>query len=74
MDGGGMEHNIPKFYHDDGTEVNPNLIPKPSLCITCKSDGLPGTEDILCTLNRMDQLGEEEFKCGAYEPKADDED
>jgi SET domain-containing protein len=59
--------NIPKFFNDDGTEVNPDLIPKPSLCITCRKEGLPG-EEILCDLNRMSQQ-EEEFKCGAYEPK-----
>ena len=68
-----MDDNIPKFFHDDGTEVNPDLIPKPDLCITCKKDGLLGEEDVLCTLNRMDQQGEEEFKCYAYEPK-DEED
>ena len=64
-----MDNNRPKFYHDDGTEVNPDLIPKPDLCISCKKDGLNANEDILCTLNRMDQLDEPEFKCGAYEPK-----
>ncbi len=64
-----MNDNHPKFFNDDGTEVNPDLIPKPSLCISCKKDGLGGEEDILCTLNRMDQLGNDEFVCGAYEPK-----
>lgn len=64
-----MDEHIPKFFFDDGTEVNPDLIPKPSLCITCKRDGLPGKEDILCILNRMDQMGEEDFKCYTYEPK-----
>ena len=64
-----MDNNQPKFYHDDGTEVNPDLIPKPDLCISCKKDGMNANEDILCTLNRMDQLGESEFKCYAYEPK-----
>lgn len=33
---------------------------------------LPIDTVILCNLNRMDQLGEEEFKCGAYEPKDSD--
>ena len=66
-----MDDNIPKFYNDDGEEVNPDLIPKPSLCISCKKDELPG-EEILCNLNRMDQQGEEEFKCYAYEPKEED--
>ena len=63
-----MNDNIPKFYNDDGTEVNPDPIPKPSLCISCRKDGLRD-EKILCNLNRMDQQGEEEFKCYAYEPK-----
>ena len=63
-----MNEDIPKFYNDDGTEVNPDLIPKPPLCISCKKDGL-SNEEILCSLSRMDQQGEDEFKCYAYEPK-----
>ncbi|MHC4950042.1 MAG: hypothetical protein ACYTEU_03515 [Planctomycetota bacterium] len=63
------DDNILKFFHDDGTEVNPDLIPKPSLCISCKKDELSGKENILCDLNRMDQHGEDEFICVAYEPK-----
>ena len=31
-----------KFYNDDGTEMNPDLIPKPDLCITCARDDVPG--------------------------------
>jgi len=64
--------DIPKFFHDDGSEVNPDLVPKPSLCISCRKDGLR-EEEILCNLNRMDQQGEEEFQCGAYKPKDDEE-
>ena len=67
-----MNNNHPKFYNDDGTEVNPDLIPKPSLCISCRKDEMPG-EEILCNLNRMDQQGDEEFICGAYEPKNSDD-
>ena len=63
-----MNDNHPKFYNDDGTEVNPDLLPKPSLCISCRKDGLRN-EEILCDLNRMDQQGEEEFQCGVYETK-----
>ena len=63
-----MNEDTPKFYDDDGTEINPDLIPKPSLCISCKKDGLPD-EEILCNLNRMDQQGKDEFICGAYESK-----
>ena len=69
-----MDNNQPKYFNDDGTEFNPDLIPKPSLCISCKKDGLPGEEEILCDLTRADQQGEDEFICEAYEPKdVDDE-
>jgi hypothetical protein len=54
-----------RFYDDDGNEVNPNLIPKPSLCTTCAMDDEPDDEG-LCALNRLDQAGEDDFKCGAY--------
>jgi len=59
-----------KFFDDDGTEINHDLIPKPDLCVTCKKDNEPGKEEMLCTLTRADQQGEYEFYCEAYEPKA----
>ena len=65
--------DVPKFYDDDGTEVNPDLIPKPDLCISCKNDGLSGKEEILCNLTRADQHGEGKFICDAYEPIGNDE-
>jgi len=64
-----MEDDITGFYDDDGTKINPELVPKPSLCITCKKDDLGGEEEILCILNRHDQKDEDDFKCGAYESK-----
>jgi hypothetical protein len=64
-----MNDNDFKFYDDDGTEINPDLIPKPPLCVTCKKDGISGEEEILCALTRADQQGEDEFRCYAYEPK-----
>ena len=58
------------YYHDDGTELNPDLIPKPSLCVACAKDQIPDEmEQILCNLNRLDQQGEKEFICLAYVPK-----
>ena len=63
-----MYDNKPKYYNDDGTEFNPDLIPKPSLCTSCKKDGLPG-EEVLCNLTRADQQGEDEFVCETYEEK-----
>lgn len=32
-----MENEIDSFYLDDGTKVDPNLISKPSLCISTKT-------------------------------------
>ena len=63
-----MNDSPMRFYDDDGTEVNPDLIAKPSLCTTCAKDDDPA-EETLCTLNRFDQQGEEEFQCYAYVPK-----
>lgn len=60
-----MDHGG-KFYDDDGTEVNPDLFPKPHLCLSCKKNE-DANEEILCTLTRLDQRYEIEFKCFAYE-------
>lgn len=40
------------FYHDDGTEINPDLVPKPSLCVSCRKEGDP-MEEILCILTSI---------------------
>jgi len=56
------------FYDDDGNEYNPDLHPLPSLCLSCKKKDDP-SEEIVCNLTRMDQLGENEFICYAYEKK-----
>ena len=48
-----MDHGG-KFYDDDGTEVNPDLFPKPHLCLSCKKNE-DANEEILCTLTRLDQ-------------------
>ena len=55
-----------RFYRDDGTEINPELVLKPSLCITCKKDDNLN-EEILCILTRDDQKDEVDFICDAYE-------
>jgi len=60
----------PRCFDDDGNEMNPELVAKPSLCVSCTKDGEPD-EEALCNLNRLDQQGEADFKCGAYEPKGD---
>jgi len=64
-----MQDEMPfGLYDDDGNQINPDLIVKPSLCVSCAKDDDP-SEEILCLLNRADQEGEDEFQCYAYEPK-----
>lgn len=60
---------ISGYFNDDGTEINPDLVSKPGLCLTCKKDHASGKEEILCTLTRNDQKDEDDFECGAFEPK-----
>ena len=56
------------MFDDDGFEINPDTIKKPSLCMTCLKNVDPDCEEeLLCNLNRNDQADEKEFKCGAYE-------
>ena len=54
-----------KLFDDDGTEVTPDLIPKPGVCLSCVKDDDPG-EQHPCLLTRFDQQAEEEFCCFAY--------
>ena len=63
-----MDEKLFGFFNDDGSEINPDLIVKPSLCVSCKKDGDP-SEEVLCILNRADQQGEDEFRCYGYEVK-----
>jgi hypothetical protein len=53
---------------DDGTEVNPDLIAKPGLCVSCRKDDRLG-QDVLCVLTRADQQGEETLERDAFEPR-----
>jgi hypothetical protein len=54
------------FYFDDGTKYNPDLYPKPNLCLVCRKND-DKSENLLCNLTRLDQHNEKEFKCGAFE-------
>ena len=56
-----------RFYRDDGTEINTELVKKPSLCVTCINDDNPD-EEILCILTRDDQRDKQVFICNAYKP------
>ncbi len=49
------------FYSDDGEKLNPNLYPKPQLCLSCKKNDEGGEEEMLCTLTRLDQRNSKNF-------------
>jgi hypothetical protein len=56
------------FFDDEGNPVNPDLMPKPGLCLLCRKNDIDDPEEnMLCTLNRLDQRHEDEFKCGVFE-------
>jgi hypothetical protein len=41
------------YFDDDGTELNPDLVPRPHLCVGCANDDTADEmERILCTLTR----------------------
>jgi len=62
--------NINGFYDDDGNKIDPLSVPVPGLCILCKShDDTDPEENLLCLMNRFDQKGEDDFKCGAFKKK-----
>ena len=58
-------NNINGYFDDDGNEIHPEFLPKPSLCICCINNDDPN-EEILCNLNRYDQKDEKEFICFAF--------
>ncbi len=57
------------YYLDDGTKVDRDSIPTPSLCGSCLKNQ---KDESACSLTRMDQMDEiregETFCCFAYEP------
>ena len=53
------------FFDDNGNEINTDLIIKPSLCLLCKNDEIP-SEEVLCTLTRMNHKAGQEFICYAF--------
>jgi len=60
-----MDNEIDGYYDDDGNKLDPNLVSKPGLCLSCINDDDP-EQEILCTLTRLDQQDDYEFQCFAY--------
>jgi hypothetical protein len=63
-----VPEEINGFYNDDGTKIDPELVPVPGLCVICrKHRSADWEENMLCILNRNDYRNEESFKCGVFE-------
>lgn len=60
-----MNEEICGYFRDDGTPVNPNLMPSQSLCATCRKND-DSRYEIPCNITRLDQE-EDIFICFAYE-------
>ena len=56
------------YFDDDGNQIYPEFIKKPSLCVICVNDDDPN-EEIVCNLTRYGQKDENEFKCFAFRKK-----
>jgi hypothetical protein len=57
------------YFDDDGNRIDPDLIPLPPLCVGCRRrDAGDWEEEVLCTLNRLDQADDDTFHCDAFEP------
>lgn len=56
------------IYDDDGSKIEPDSIPVPSLCTICRHhQSADQLENTLCLLNRNAQRDEDEFECGRFE-------
>ncbi|WP_333654383.1 hypothetical protein [Dissulfurispira sp.] len=64
-----IEIDTTVIYDYDGSEIYPDLLPKPSLCVICKKDDRGGIDEIQCVLTRVGQREGNNFECHRYEPK-----
>ncbi len=53
------------YYNDDGTELFPDRIPIPGLCLVCRLYH-DADEEVVCNLTRLDQCDDPEFECHGF--------
>jgi hypothetical protein len=56
------------FFDDEGKVYDDEQGPIPPICLMCRKNGEPGEQEIFCKSTREDQIDEDEFICGDYEP------
>jgi hypothetical protein len=57
------------FYDDDGSELNADLVSKPSLCFSCVNDDDVSREQA-CIHIRMKNDADDDFDCRDYRRKS----
>jgi hypothetical protein len=55
-----------KYHDDDVTNINPDLFPKPLLCLSSWHNDDPN-EKVFCNLTRLGQRNDDKFECFAYQ-------
>jgi hypothetical protein len=66
-----LDESKGRIFNDDGTRINPDLIPTPDLCSTCaQNDSHDPEKNILCNLSKADAQGEDVFLCFSYQPNS----
>jgi hypothetical protein len=65
-DEGGYDED--SFFDDDGKAYDDEQGPIPPICLMCAKNGEGGEQDAFCKSTREDQIDEDEFICGDYEP------
>jgi hypothetical protein len=56
------------FFDEDGKAFDDEQGPIPPICLMCAKNGEGGEQDAFCKSTREDQIDEDEFICGDYEP------
>lgn len=63
---GGFDEDV--LFDEDGKPYDDEHGVIPPICLMCGKNGEPGEQDAFCKTTREDQLDEDEFICGDYEP------
>jgi hypothetical protein len=67
LDDDGM-YDDENFFNDEIKAYDDDQEPIPPICLMCSKNGEPGEQESFCKSTREDQVDEDEFICGDYEP------
>ncbi len=56
------------LFDEDGKTYDDEQGPIPPICLMCSKNGEGGEQETFCKSTREDQIDEDEFICGDYEP------